>query len=497
MPCHAEYHDHGFASRSLRFLTPSSAEDDAAAPIERVQVSCTDECDRYRIRNRSYQQQYAGLYYSRLKLMRNRCHAAAQRQWPQIPHVPRLLNVEVARTCFLIGTFFIDMPLKTNILDEVTQDQWLELPPPRDKIFSDKDEYKLEDESGRVVLVGDILESHTLVSGVIAAFLGHELPSGEFHVDDICFATPGPCLPLPPAAGPDAPKRYVALVSGIELGAPNSLAPELDLLVDYLCGELGGPTDAPASLVRVIVAGNTLTTSAWVALSTEEKEMAALMVRRREKEEERAADGVSTAPSAAGPVPVLETADDLLFQLASTVDVDVLPGALDPATHTMPQQPLHRGLFPRAGALSTFHPTTNPYAAVVGGRRLLGTSGQPVDDIFHYLDSDDRLAMLERTYRWKHVAPTAPDTLWSYPFPDSDPFTIDATPDLYFAGNQPAFATTTIPASPDADGPPEHPSLAGRSVRLVLVPSFRKTRQFVRIDLDTMDCDVISISTHL
>ena len=43
--------------------------------------------------------------------------------------------------------------------------------------------------------------------------------------------------------------------------------------------------------------------------------------------------------------------------------------------------------------------------------------------------------------RWGHLAPTAPDTLATYPFSDQDPFILDAAPHVLFAGNQPEFAT--------------------------------------------------------
>jgi hypothetical protein len=42
---------------------------------------------------------------------------------------------------------------------------------------------------------------------------------------------------------------------------------------------------------------------------------------------------------------------------------------------------------------------------------LLGTGGQTIDDIFKYLPSTSRLGMAKRTLEWRHVAPTAPDTL--------------------------------------------------------------------------------------
>ena len=50
-------------------------------------------------------------------------------------------------------------------------------------------------------------------------------------------------------------------------------------------------------------------------------------------------------------------------------------------------------------------------------RRLLGTGGQNVDDIYKYLPGETRLGMAKRTLEWRHLAPTAPDTLceWTTP----------------------------------------------------------------------------------
>ena len=55
-----------------------------------------------------------------------------------------------------------------------------------------------------------------------------------------------------------------------------------------------------------------------------------------------------------------------------------------------------------------------------------------------------RLAMMESLLTWRHLAPTAPDTLTCYPFQDRDPFVLEATPHVFFVGNQPAFKTTTV-----------------------------------------------------
>ncbi len=43
--------------------------------------------------------------------------------------------------------------------------------------------------------------------------------------------------------------------------------------------------------------------------------------------------------------------------------------------------------------------------------RFVGTSGQNVDNIYRFSTMNDRLRILESTLHWRHMTPTAPDTL--------------------------------------------------------------------------------------
>lgn len=43
--------------------------------------------------------------------------------------------------------------------------------------------------------------------------------------------------------------------------------------------------------------------------------------------------------------------------------------------------------------------------------RFIGTSGQNIDDLYKYSDAKDKLEFVERTLRWRHLAPTAPNSL--------------------------------------------------------------------------------------
>lgn len=124
----------------------------------------------------------------------------------------------------------------------------------------------------------------------------------------------------------------------------------------------------------------------------------------------------------------------------SSIPVDLMPGSQDPANFVLPQQPLHRCMLPNSYRLSTLQLRTNPFSCRIAGRLIMGTSGQPVKDIMKNCNLEDPLDVLQKTLEWRHVCPTAPDTLGCYPYMGEDPFIFDACPDVYFAGNQESFS---------------------------------------------------------
>ena len=64
--------------------------------------------------------------------------------------------------------------------------------------------------------------------------------------------------------------------------------------------------------------------------------------------------------------------------------------------------------------------------------------------VSRYSDTEDRLDIMARMLDWRHIVPTSPDTLVSYPFKMDDPFALTATPHVLFAGNQPAFGQRLV-----------------------------------------------------
>ncbi|KAJ3161784.1 hypothetical protein HDU86_006555 [Geranomyces michiganensis] len=452
-------------------LQPRSSTDAQAGSFPRNSSVSTYHNEQFVVTERVYTQQYAGIYFTRLNKLRPKAFAAAKERWgaraAAPPGVPRVLDVRPSQICYIVGTVYIEMPLKPSILDEVTKEHWIVAPPPRQKYTSDLDEVVLEDESGRVSLTGAILKTTTLVTGIIIAVLGCENTDGKFEVIDICYPALKPQPPLPPLPS-EAGDKYVAFVSGLNVGG-GSDGLHLEMLIDYLTGELGTPKDQErsASIVRLVIAGNSVDK---LKQSEDDKKM------------HRNRYGAETATFNAEPLRVLDT---LLASLCQSLSVDILPGDSDPANCSLPQQPLHPALFPTAAKYSTFQPMTNPCALDVDGREMLVTSGQTLDDIFRFVDTDDRLEMACCTMKWAHFAPTAPDTLWCHPYKDEDPFVLGIRPRVYVVGNQPAYASTLI--DDEKYG----------ATRVVLVPSFSTSKTLVLVNLRTLEASPMVFDVEL
>ena len=431
-----------------------------AAPVPTIQRATADYTSldarfHLKLSSRNYDRQYSQLYFYRLVQMRPVLEQAARSKWPDVP-VVRVLDIPEEGEVIVVGTLYKEMSLKPSILDEYTKERALSAQLGRTRFVQPDDRVVLEDEGARVSLSGEGLPPGSCGAGVLAAVRGTVQPNGEFEVQEACFAGIAPQSPLPAAKTAQGEDTYVALLSGLGLGAdgaPNLI--QLQLLVDYCSGALGGSAEqaTAARIARVIIAGGLLTGSTNLSQPTTYASLRQQV-------------------AALGPV---READIRLTELAAAVPVDVMPGAADPANYSLPQQPLHRCLFPGASSFSTFERCTNPHSFELDGVKFLGTSGQNVDDVVRYSDIDDRTAVLEKMLTWRHLIPTAPDTLASYPYHDSDPFIIDEAPHVLFAGGQPELDSAVV------NGP------EGQAVRVVAVPDFASTGTIVLLNLRTLD----------
>ncbi|RYP05536.1 hypothetical protein DL764_003713 [Monosporascus ibericus] len=476
--------------------------------LERV-VSSYKPLHSFRLnKDKSYQQQFADMYFLRLTKIKPAVEQIAAETWDgtvlgdePVKRVERVLDIRQGELCWVSGTVYMDMSLKPNILEDVSKDRWISAPISNNKYYSGdgSDAVTLEDESGRIRLVGDALKSVFLVTGCIIAVMGTENANGELEVIDLKLPDLPPqperwSLSKPPATNgtskakededeemTDSQSRgsggKIAIVSGLSFsGNDASHALELSLLLEYLLGETLDPVAQQelSQISRLIIAGN--------SMSLEERSTAEDQKKAHKKY------GYDSSSYNALPSQLL---DEFLSTLLPTMPVTLLPGAQDPANASYPQQPIHSAMFPNsrqytvaptssdAGWLDT---VTNPWEGELDGWRVLGTGGQNVEDVFKYVDSDDRLGMMEAMCRWRCCAPTAPDTLWSYPFQDDDPFVMENCPHLYFVGCQPEFGTKVV------HGP------QGQSIRLITVPSFLATKEIALVDSETLEVTKVKIA---
>lgn len=349
----------------------------------------------------------------------------------------------------------------------------------------------LEDESGRLRVTGDSLNSH-YVTGCILAALGTEQADGTFQV----IATQYADLPRQPErweredallskSKKPKPKREksgkLAIVSGLEITGIDDDELSLDLLLEYLTGEVAGSADQASSsqITRLIIAGDSLSHASPI-LSRED------FAAKKSKSKHY---GYDASAYNASPT---ERLDTFLSALLPSLPITLLPGASDPANVALPQQPLHPALFPNARLYSeppaktneTIHgldTVTNPWDGDIEGYRVLGTGGQTVCDLLKYVDDVETLEVMEMMLRWRCIAPTAPDTLSCYPFQDDDPMLIKDCPHIYFAGCQEKFGKRVIEG------------LAGEKVLLVSVPRFRKTGMLVVVDMESWEVECVEI----
>ncbi|XP_010554875.1 PREDICTED: DNA polymerase delta small subunit isoform X1 [Tarenaya hassleriana] len=417
--------------------------------------------ERFEIQKEMYRgQQYSQIYFARLHLMRTLLHSLVPNWKPHLP-VCTVLGIEKGKECVIIGTLYKHMKLKPCILDEYSKERSATpLVKPHNFMHPD-DHLVLEDESGRVKLGGTALPPAAYVTGVVVALHGKETSAGEFFVEDVLEAGLPPQVERPLDLNED---KYVLLVSGLGIGSNSSNPLQSQLLVDHITGHLGDEEEQgiAAQIVHVIIAGNSVE-----------------FPRKLFNGQNLASKDQSTLSE-----PVKEL-DILLAQIAAGVSVDIMPGPNDPANFSLPQQPLNRCLFPGSAAYNTFRSCTNPHSFDLDNARFLGTSGQNVDDLDKYSEAKDKLEFMERTLKWRHLAPTAPNTLGCYPFTDRDPFLIESCPHVYFIGNQVKFGTCLLKGS------------EGQAVRLICIPKFCETGVAVAVNLRNLECHTVSFGTQI
>lgn len=460
---------------------PMASTDRSEVRFQRVAPDYKDKSEPFVLQSghRDYQRQYFYVYGQRLEAMRSRVEASALEKFGSDVPVKRLSQLnpeEDTDNIVVVGTLYKSQALKPNILRELGEEA--EVLPDTEKptkYIEEGDELILEDELqrarlhlSRVAVEEKGLSVDQFVTGVVCGVYGKEIPagkeegSGKFRVDDIIFARQ-PSWPVTSKKEAVEEDRYVAFISGLELSGREHLG-DFELVTSWLTGAAGEMSDQEANsrVERLIIAGNSLSSS------TKDRDVLSTAKYLTSGHEAKSVDAVADL-------------DHVLKQLASSIDVDLMPGENDPANQNLPQQPLHRCLFPLASPYPTLKTVTNPYMFEASGHLLLGTSGQNVNDIMRNCSLTNSLDALERTLEWSHLAPTCPDTLGCFPYMQQDPFVLSTRPHILFAANQDKFDHRLIQSK---DG--EQKTL------LLSIPRFVTTKQIVLLNMKNLQCHAVT-----
>lgn len=360
---------------------------------------------------------------------------------------------------YVIETFDVDFVL--NLFDQIPE-------APREKYVDESDILRLQDKSESVILIGDIdVASH--ITGVMIAIYGHGTENGnKFVVDDYTYAKPATQKPLKSCKE----DSYICLISdlGLALKMDEDLQCAMENFEEFIQG-CAGESGAQKSrqIVRVIIAGNSIAEDA----------------RDQEKECEQLNEGGDdewNRKERAYTIEALKAMDQFLQNLGSCIAVDVMPGPNDATSILMPQQPLHPILLPESVKLSSVTCVTNPYAAAFNDVIVHGSSGQNVKSMYEMTNLVEAVDILDQTLTWRHMAPSAPDSVPSYPFSSRDPFVVEELPHVYFVGNQKSFNTKLREKD-------------GCKTRIISVPSFQLTRTCILLNLKDLKCEVVAFDS--
>jgi len=512
----------------------------------RLQIKYDDEeSEKFKIEpgKKSYSQQYSHVYAARLKQVKEVLVEQCRNKWSNARIVDRIVSAaensivggggdnenDKSIPFVVIGTCFKEQA-RPNVLDEYRSEilhneddgeGMGEMVRVEERYqVGENDAIALEDESGRIRLAGTNICVERLVTGISIAVLGTLNDKGELEVVD--FIGPGfPKKDLeqiePPQSNKESCKKILLLSGLLDTGLSQNtpIDTKFTLLCDWLAGSIHSSPNLVSSISSCYIAGD-LGGDLGSAL---ERTNTSLLSTKGLKSSSNGHNARNFTQSKDSSSQQLRDADIALARLSALLPVILIPGQHEPTNISLPQQPLHPLLLPNASRYDTFHTTTNPHESMLDDSFfIVGHAGQPIIDMLQHanyssdataaLDTrifpggdcicrdrkgdgpdDHFLAALEDTLYYRHLAPTAPDSLSSYPFAGSDPFVLDndqPVPTVLFSGGASYFATSLATRQSD-------PSCG--NTRIVALPSFAQTGIAIIVDLDTLQVEQLSFAS--
>ncbi|CAK9833422.1 DNA polymerase delta subunit 2 [Anthophora retusa] len=442
--------------------------------FERKRAQYKNLSEKFVNTKNDYSKQFAHIYAARLAELRDILIPRVQAKWVNVPIVKLadLENLE-GQQCVIIGTLYKHQQWKPSILRELNEDHQLSAPCAKSDYCSEKDQPFLEDEMLRIKLIGEQVDLKNIVTGIVCAVLGNENSAGTFMVKDWCF--PG-CAPKTSLKKCTSQEKLV-IVSGLDL-SNNYENLGTSLFVEWLCGLAGNARVQKdgTSIVRLIIAGKSYIIPKQVA----QYHLYILLLLGNTIRSNDISNLKTDTAKEIGEA--IKTADTFLSNLAQCCHITLMPGQHDPTNVMLPQRPLHPCLLPKSSRLESFKSTTNPWIGRLEERVIIGTGGQTIEDIIKATGetATSPIGWLERTLEWRHICPTAPDTLLACPYYEKDLFIMKECPDVYFVGNTEKFETKIWKGDEN------------QTVRLISVPRFSTTHTAVIVNLENLDTKTIS-----
>jgi DNA polymerase delta subunit 2 len=89
----------------------------------------TTRREAFTVANRTYKQQYASMYFLRLSVLKDYCVNACAQKWAtlniagqQAKQIGRVLDIRQGELGWVVGTIYMDLPLKPNVLEDLARD---------------------------------------------------------------------------------------------------------------------------------------------------------------------------------------------------------------------------------------------------------------------------------------------------------------------------------------------------------------------------------------